>query len=112
MLIFVTGLSLLRNNKDFKKMISALLLGLSFNFFTTTTMHPWYLATLLILSVFTNYRFTVVWSFMIIFSYTAYTNEVYAENLGFVALEYVVVYGFLAYELFKQYLKKPAVQTC
>ena len=111
-LIFVTGLSLLRNNKDFKKMISALLLGLSFYFFTTTTMHPWYLATLLILSVFTNYRFTVVWSFMIIFSYTAYTNEVYAENLGFVALEYVVVYGFLAYELFKQYLKKPAVQTC
>lgn len=109
--LFIAGISLFRNNKDFKKIIAALLFGLSFYFFTTTTMHPWYLATLLILSVFTNYRFTVVWSFMIIFSYTAYRNEGYAENLGFVALEYVVVYGFLAYELFKYYTQKPSIQT-
>ncbi|MBC8755476.1 mannosyltransferase [Kordia sp. YSTF-M3] len=110
-LVFVTGLSLFRNNSDFKKIITALLFGLSFYFFTTTTMHPWYLATLLILSVFTNYRFTVIWSFMIVFSYTAYQNEGYAENLGFVALEYVVVYGFLMYEVFKYYTKKPRLET-
>ncbi|WP_430411586.1 mannosyltransferase [Kordia sp.] len=102
-LVFVIGISLFRNNKDFQKTITALLFGLSFYFFTTTTMHPWYLATLLILSVFTNYRFTVVWSFMIIFSYTAYSNEGYAENLAFVAFEYIVVYGFLSYELYNQY---------
>lgn len=97
-LVFVTGISFFRNNKDFQKTIAALLFGLSFYFFTTTTMHPWYLATLLILSVFTNYRFTVIWSFMIIFSYTAYRNEGYAENLAFVAFEYLVVYSFLLYE--------------
>lgn len=107
-LLFVTGISLFRNNKDFQKTITALLFGLSFYFFTTTTMHPWYLATLLILSVFTNYRFTVVWSFMIIFSYTAYQNDKYAENLGFVALEYIIVYGFLIWELF---VKKEKRQT-
>ncbi len=108
-LVFVIGMSLFKNNSDFKKIITALLFGLSFYFFTTTTMHPWYLATLLILSVFTNYRFTVVWSFMIIFSYTAYQNEGYAENLGFVALEYIVVYGFLIWELFvkKEKRQKP-----
>jgi hypothetical protein len=110
-LLFVAGLSLFRNNKDFKNILTALLLGLSFYFFTTTTMHPWYLATLLILSVFTNYRFTVVWSFMIILSYTAYRNEAYAENLAFVALEYVVVYGFLVYEVYNQYRKRFHIQT-
>ena len=110
-LIFVTGISFFRNNKDFKKTIAALLFGLSFYFFTTTTMHPWYLASLLILSVFTNYRFTVVWSFMIIFSYTAYRNEGYAENLGFVALEYSIVYGFLIYELYNQYKNKLHFKT-
>ncbi len=99
-LVFITGISLFRNNKDFQKTITALLFGLSFYFFTTTTMHPWYLATLLILSVFTNYRFTIVWSFMMIFSYTAYRNEGYAENLGFVAFEYIIVYSFLLWELF------------
>lgn len=101
-LIFVTVISLFRNNKDFQKTITALLFGLSFYFFTTTTMHPWYVATLLIVSVFTNYRFTVVWSFMMIFSYTAYQNEGYKENLIFVALEYIVVYGFLFYEIWNQ----------
>lgn len=106
-LIVVIGMSLFRNNSDFKRIITALLFGLSFYFFTTTTMHPWYLATLLILSVFTNYRFTVIWSFMIIFSYTAYRNEGYAENLTFVALEYVVVYGFLVWELFFKKEKRP-----
>ncbi len=105
-LLFVTGISLFRNNKDFQKTIIALLFGLSFYFFTTTTMHPWYLATLLILSVFTNYRFTVIWSFMIIFSYTAYRNEGYAENLTFVAFEYLVMYSFLFYEIWNQAKKK------
>lgn len=105
-LLFVTIISLFRNNKNFQKTISAMLFGLSFYFFTTTTMHPWYLATILILSVFTNYRFTVVWSFMIIFSYTAYQYEGFKENLVFVALEYVIVYGFLLYEIWNQAAKK------
>jgi len=110
-LIFVTGISLFRNNKDFQKTMTALLFGLSFYFFTTTTMHPWYLATLLILSVLTKYRFTVIWSFMIIFSYTAYQNETYAENLYFVAFEYIIVYGFLIYELFFRNTKKVKTET-
>ncbi|MEM6684237.1 MAG: glycosyltransferase 87 family protein [Bacteroidota bacterium] len=110
-LLFVTGISLFRNNKEFQKMLTALLFGLSFYFFTTTTMHPWYLATLLMLSIFTRYRFTIIWSFMIIFSYTAYQNEGYAEQLGFVALEYVAVYGFLVYEVFFQHKKQPKIQT-
>jgi len=110
-LIFVAGISLFRNNSNFQKTITACLFGLSFYFFTTTTMHPWYLATLLILSTFTHYRFTVVWSFMIIFSYTAYQNERYAENLSFVAFEYIVVYGFLIYELFFRKEKKEKIQT-
>lgn len=109
--LFVMGISFFRNNSNFKKTVTALLFGLSFYFFTTTTMHPWYMTTLLILSVFTNYRFIVVWSFMMVFSYTAYRSEGYAENLGFVALEYIVVYGFLAYEIFKNYTKKPRIQA-
>lgn len=99
-LIFVAIISLFRDNTNFQKTITALLFGLSFYFFTTTTMHPWYLSTLLILSVFTNYKFTLIWSFTVIFSYTAYQNKGYKEQLDFVALEYIVVYGFLIYELF------------
>lgn len=101
-LLFAVLVSFFRDNIDFKKLLAAMLFVLSFYFFTTTTMHPWYLATPLLLSVFTKYRFPVLWSFVIILSYTAYRNDGYAENLGFVSLEYIAMYGYLGWELFRK----------
>jgi hypothetical protein len=77
-----------------------MLFGLSFYYFTTTTMHPWYLSTLILLSVFTKYRFPILWSFVIVFSYSAYANAEYRENFWFISLEYLVVYGFLIWEVY------------
>ncbi|WP_299106383.1 mannosyltransferase [uncultured Tenacibaculum sp.] len=99
-ILFLLIITFFRKNHSFKELLTAMLFGLSFYYFTTTTMHPWYIATLLILSVFTKYRFPVVWSLVIIVSYQAYANTPWKENLWFVALEYVLVYGFLAWEMF------------
>ncbi|MDT7830826.1 mannosyltransferase [Flavobacteriaceae bacterium S356] len=99
---FLTIITFFRKNKTPQQLITALLFGLSFYYFTTTTMHPWYLATLLLLSVFTKYRFPLVWSVVMILSYQAYANEPWKENLWFVGLEYVIVYGFLIVELLKK----------
>ncbi|WP_374107982.1 mannosyltransferase [Tenacibaculum aquimarinum] len=98
-ILFLIYLSLFRRNNSFKSIITALLFGLSFYYFTTTTMHPWYLATLILLSVFTKYRFPIVWSLAVILSYQAYANIPWKENLWFVAIEYSIVYGFLIWEL-------------
>ncbi|MDO6599478.1 mannosyltransferase [Tenacibaculum sp. 1_MG-2023] len=98
-ILFLIYLILFRRNNSFKSIITALLFGLSFYYFTTTTMHPWYLATLILLSVFTKYRFPIVWSLAVILSYQAYANIPWKENLWFVAIEYSVVYGFLIWEL-------------
>lgn len=103
--LFLTLLTFLRNNKDLKGLITAMLLGLSFYYFMSTTVHPWYLSTLIILCVFTKYRFPLIWSFTIILSYQAYANIPWKENLTFVALEYLIVFGFLTWELCKK--KKP-----
>ncbi|MDG2194792.1 MAG: mannosyltransferase [Polaribacter sp.] len=99
-LLFLGILTFFRKNSSTKQLITALLFGLSFYYFTTTTMHPWYLASLLILSVFTNYRFPIVWSFVIVVSYSAYANNSFKENLWLVGFEYLVVYSFLIWELF------------
>lgn len=88
-----------RKNKSPQQLITGLLLGLSFYYFTTTTMHPWYLSTLVLLSVFTKYRFAIVWSIVIVLSYQAYANNPWKENLWLVGLEYVIVYGVLFYEI-------------
>jgi hypothetical protein len=65
-------------------------------------MHPWYLATLILLSVFTRYRFTIIWSIAMILSYQAYANDPWKENLWFVALEYTLVFGVFFYEVFSK----------
>ncbi|MFV9550007.1 mannosyltransferase [Algibacter sp. PT7-4] len=100
---FVLGITFFRKNKDIIQLFTAMLLVLSFYYFTATTVHPWYVATLLILSVFTKYKFPLVWSFMIILSYLAYINLNKAdksENLLIIALEYTVVYGVFIWEVF------------
>ncbi len=99
-ILFVGYITFFRKNASPKQLLTALLFGLSFYYFTTTTMHPWYLATLILLSVFTKYKFPIVWSMVVILSYSAYTNEIYKENLLLVTIEYIVVYGFLIWELF------------
>ena len=101
--LFVFLISFFRKNSRFTALTTAMLLALSFYYFTTTTVHPWYVATLLILSVFTRYKYPLVWSYMIIFSYLAYINLNKAdksENLWVIALEYSVVYGVFFWELF------------
>lgn len=97
-ILFLLGLTFFRTNKTFPQLISAMLLLLTFYFFMSTTVHPWYLATLLILSVFTNYKFPLVWSFIIVLSYYAYANG--SENLWIVGIEYAVVYCVFIREVF------------
>jgi len=97
-IIFLLIITFFKNNNSTQKLITAMLFGLSFYYFTTTTMHPWYIATLLILATFSKYKFPLIWSCVIIFSYQAYSNTPWQENLWFVALEYTILYSFIIWE--------------
>jgi hypothetical protein len=82
-----------------------MLLVFTFYLLLSTTVHPWYIATILILSVFTNYKFPVVWSFIVILSYLAYLQIDKAdksENLWIIAIEYIVVFSVFLFELLKR----------
>ncbi len=72
---------------------------LSIYFLFTTILHPWYITTLVALSVFTSFRFPVIWSGLIFLTYAGYTSDSFQENLWLTALEYVVVIGYLIFEL-------------
>lgn len=105
-ILFLAITTFFRDNKSPQQLITALLFGLTFYYFTATTMHPWYLATLVLLSVFTRYRFAIVWSLVIILSYQAYANSPWKENLWLVAIEYFVVFTFLFWEVYRHKTKK------
>lgn len=99
----VITITFFRNNKTTRELITAMLLCLTIYFFMSTTVHPWYVATLLILGVFTNYKFPLVWSFVIILSYLAYLQIGKAdksENLWIIGIEYSIVYAVFIWEVF------------
>ena len=95
----VGGIAFFRNNKTPVALITAMLLALSLYYFMATTVHPWYIALLVGLSVFTRYRFPMVWSGVILLSYHTYSSTPFYENLWLIGLEYALVYGVFIWEL-------------
>lgn len=100
--------SLVRKNTNTKHVITAMLFSFTIYLFLSTTVHPWYIATILILGVFTKYKFPLVWSAIVIISYLAYANADNTENLWVIALEYLVVYSVFIWEVF---LKKDKINN-
>ena len=106
-ILFILLFTFLRKNKSTQQLITSMLFGVSIYFLFSTTIHPWYIATPLLLSVFTKYKFPVIWSLVVILSYTAYGVDGFSENLYLVALEYLTVIGFFIWELIQ--LRKETV---
>lgn len=106
-LVFI---AFVRNNRSMQAMITGILLGVSFYFLLSTTVHPWYVATPLVLCVFTHYRFPLVWSATVMLSYSAYGPNGFNENLWLVGLEYIIVIGFFIWEVFWKQQQRLTVQ--
>ena len=96
---FLLILTFFRKNKNFQQLIIVMLFGISFYYLLSTTVHPWYIATPLLLSIFSNYKFPIVWSLLVMLSYSAYDIDKFSENLWLVALEYLVVIGYFIWEV-------------
>lgn len=92
--------------KDLNSILSSMMWVLTIYYFIATTVHPWYSIYLVLLAVFTSYRFALVWSGVVVLSYYAYSQPEFRENLWLLAVEYSVVYGFLIYEIITHHNKK------
>ena len=98
---FVLLLTFLRDNKKLPVLINSMFWIVVVYYFLSATVHPWYIIFLIGLSLFTDYRFPLAWSVVIILSYSAYENPEFKENLGFLFIEYFLVFGFIIYEFFR-----------
>jgi hypothetical protein len=78
--------------------IALSLLAITLYLFFTPTVHPWYVILPLFLCSFTEYRYPVLWSGLIVLTYVNYSYEPYWENPWVVAAEYSAVGGYLLYE--------------
>lgn len=62
-------------------------------------LHPWYIAGLIVLSVFTGYTFPIVWSFFIFLTYAGYSQQGYQDTYLIIFIEYVIVFAAMIYDL-------------
>jgi hypothetical protein len=68
--------------------------------FLATTVHPWYITTLLALTAMSHFRFAVTWSGLAILTYSAYQANTYSEDTVLIMLEYALVFLWLTVELY------------
>ncbi len=76
-----------------------LLATVTLYFALATTVHPWYIGSIVAAAVFTRFRYPLVWSALIPLSYFTYHAQPYHENLWLTALEYGVVATILIAEI-------------
>lgn len=73
----------------------------------STTIHPWYIILPLFFGVFTNYKYILIWSYTVFFSYHAYQSVDTVENSYWLLAEYLPVILIMLIEIGKRFhLKK------
>lgn len=97
-IIIISAIS--EKRKDTYNLVLMMLFAFTLYLLMSTTVHPWYISTLVMFSVFMPFRYPVVWSGMVMLSYAAYSHTPVEENFYLTGLEYLVVFGFIFYELF------------
>lgn len=98
MILFITYQSLIKKNNTTLLLFQSSLLVLSVYFFTSTTVHPWYIINLVLISIFTKFKFPVLWSLTAILSYSAYSSAEFKENYWLIGIEYGLVFVLLIFE--------------
>lgn len=64
-----------------------------------TTVHPWYVISILFFSIFTKWQYAKSWSYLVIISYINYSGGRYYENPWWIALEYTILFGWMFWEI-------------
>ncbi len=76
----------------------AMLFVLTFYFFMATTVHPWYIASLLCLGILSMRIYPVVWSFLVFLSYSHYVDGGFREHYFLIATEYMLLAAWIIWE--------------
>lgn len=101
-LLLMLLLMLRKKNTKFHYALEAGFFAMGIYYLFASIVHPWYVATPLLLSLFTRFRFVILWSFTLVLSYAAYQHADYRENPYLIAIEYGTVLLFFAYEFYKK----------
>jgi len=98
--LVILWLSFRKRKIDLKKLFIHMLWAVTGYYLLSTTVHPWYLLLPLVLSVFTTYKYMLIWSYLVILSYAAYQTDIVNEKSPLITLQYAIVIVSLSFEIF------------
>jgi len=73
-------------------------LALTVYFLLANIVHPWYITPLVAFAVIAQPKYAIIWSWLIVLSYYAYSNEDFSESMILVVVEYLAVFGAIWWE--------------
>lgn len=95
---FIIGIGWFFRNKSLHNLPLVYIITLAVYYFLSTTVHPWYVSSLVAFAPLAGLMFPVIWSAVIPLTYITYTTATYHENLWLVALEYIIVAIAISYD--------------
>ncbi|GAB3532319.1 hypothetical protein GCM10027443_15930 [Pontibacter brevis] len=99
-LLLIVYLASSRKLGSIRRLSGYMAAALTIYLLLATTVHPWYLTTLVALTTMSRFRFAVAWSGLAILSYAAYQTSSTTEHTGFLLLEYTLVFLWLLAEIY------------
>lgn len=100
-LFLVLAQALWGNANSWQKLMSRITVAFFIYLLFASTVHPWYILPILAISLFTNYSFPIIWSFLVFFSYVIYALDTGSafEARAIITIEYTLVIGVFIYEM-------------
>ncbi len=74
----------------------------TFYLFLATTVHPWYLISVLFFATFNQWCYPYFWSYLIFISYANYSGAIYYESMWLIGLEYFLLLVYIIMEYNKR----------
>ena len=107
-LLLILYLSLKKQVRASEKAFLASFLAIySLHFFLATTVHPWYISTLVLFAILSPYRlYVLLWTALVGLTYISYEGGNFEESSWVIGLEYWLVFGLLIWEVRQQRKKK------
>ncbi|TYP92008.1 Protein of unknown function (DUF2029) [Fodinibius salinus] len=107
----IFGISWKLRDRSLKNIPLVFLITLTAYYLFSTTVHPWYISSLLVFMPLTGMLYPVAWSVVIPLSYVTYATADYTENLWLVAVEYLLLAVVIGLDYYRTEKKaKPRLQ--
>ena len=98
--LVIVALALSKKIGSVKRTMGFMAAALTLYLFMATTVHPWYITTLVALTAVSHFRFAILWSGLAIVSYAAYRTPAYSEDTALITIEYTLIFIWLLTELY------------